>query len=75
MCISKQQVSSLQRWVSGRCWVAFVIFEDVYTPNKAFQNARTNEKRVVENFVSIMEFQLEKTQWKVERDPSAADIY
>ncbi|GLJ24986.1 hypothetical protein SUGI_0478420 [Cryptomeria japonica] len=56
--------------------VAFVIFKDIYTANKALQDARTEKKRPrIGKFVSIMELQLEKSRWKVERAPPAADIY
>lgn len=55
--------------------VAFVIFKDVSTANRALQDIRTEQKRPVGMFVSIMELQLEKSHWKVEIAPPAADIY
>eukprot|EP01018_Ginkgo_biloba_P019401 Gb_36003 [translate_table: standard] len=55
--------------------IAFIVFKDIYTANKALQDARTEQKRPIGKFVSIMELQLEKSHWRVERAPPAADIY
>ncbi|XP_043713527.1 CSC1-like protein At4g35870 [Telopea speciosissima] len=56
--------------------IAFVIFKDVYTANKAVQDFRTEKKkRPIGKFFSIMELQLERNRWKVERAPPATDIY
>ncbi|KAJ6682273.1 hypothetical protein OIU74_020504 [Salix koriyanagi] len=55
--------------------VAFVIFKDVYTANKAVQDFRNEKKRRVGKFSSVLELRLQRNQWKVERAPLAADIY
>ncbi|XP_043711666.1 CSC1-like protein At4g35870 [Telopea speciosissima] len=56
--------------------IAFVIFKDVYTANKAVQDFRIKKKRrPIEKIFSVMELQLERIRWKVERAPPAADIY
>ncbi|XP_051134360.1 CSC1-like protein At4g35870 [Andrographis paniculata] len=55
--------------------VAFVVFKDVYTANKAVKDFR-NEKRLrVGRFFSLEELQLQRNQWKVQRAPLASDIY
>ncbi|KAF6176246.1 hypothetical protein GIB67_023537 [Kingdonia uniflora] len=56
--------------------IAFVIFKDVYTANKAVQDFRTEKKKKpIGKFFSVMELQLGRSKWKVERAPPAADIY
>ncbi|KAJ4963304.1 hypothetical protein NE237_023243 [Protea cynaroides] len=56
--------------------IAFVIFKDVYTANKAVQDYRTEKKKKpTGQFFSVMELKLERSRWKVERAPPAADIY
>ncbi|KAF5454612.1 hypothetical protein F2P56_024263 [Juglans regia] len=55
--------------------VAFVIFKDVYTTNKAVQDFQNEKKRRFGKFFSIMELRLQRNQWKVERAPLATDIY
>ncbi|KAF5193282.1 Csc1-like protein, partial [Thalictrum thalictroides] len=55
--------------------IAFVIFKDVYTANKAVQDFQTEKKRPIGKFFSVMELQLGRTKWKVERAPPATDIY
>uniref|UniRef100_A0A2P2QNF2 CSC1-like protein At4g35870 n=1 Tax=Rhizophora mucronata TaxID=61149 RepID=A0A2P2QNF2_RHIMU len=55
--------------------VAFVVFKDVYTANKAVQDFRCERKRRFGKFFSITELRLQRNQWKVERAPLAADIY
>ncbi|XP_058098309.1 CSC1-like protein At4g35870 [Magnolia sinica] len=55
--------------------IAFVIFKDVYTTNKVVQDLRTEKKRPLRTFFSVMELKLERSRWKVERAPPAADIY
>ncbi|KAA8532018.1 hypothetical protein F0562_006840 [Nyssa sinensis] len=55
--------------------VAFVVFKDVYTANKAIQDFCNEKKRRIGKFFSIMELQLQRNQWKVERAPLATDIY
>ncbi|OAY57598.1 hypothetical protein MANES_02G109700v8 [Manihot esculenta] len=55
--------------------VAFVIFKDVYTANKAVQDFRNEKKRRFGKFFSVMELRLQRNQWKVERAPLATDIY
>ncbi|KAL5982526.1 CSC1-like protein [Asimina triloba] len=54
---------------------AFVIFKDVYTTNKVVQDLRTEKKRPIGRFFSVVELKLERNRWKVERAPPAADIY
>ncbi|XP_052197969.1 CSC1-like protein At4g35870 [Diospyros lotus] len=55
--------------------VAFVVFKDVYTANKAVQDLRYEKKRQIGKFFSVMELHLQRNQWKVERAPLATDIY
>ncbi|KAK8694531.1 hypothetical protein V6N13_072080 [Hibiscus sabdariffa] len=55
--------------------VAFVMFKDVYTANKAVQDFRNEKKRRFGKFFSVMELKLQRNQWKVERAPLATDIY
>ncbi|KAH6836985.1 early-responsive to dehydration stress protein [Perilla frutescens var. hirtella] len=55
--------------------VAFVVFKDVYTANKAVQDFRNEKRKRVGRFFSLMELQLQRNQWKVERAPLASDIY
>ncbi|OMO83428.1 hypothetical protein COLO4_22488 [Corchorus olitorius] len=55
--------------------VAFVMFKDVYTANKAVQDFRNEKKRRFGKFFSVMELRLQRNQWKVERAPLATDIY
>lgn len=55
--------------------VAFVMFKDVYTANKAVQDFRNEKKRRIGKFFSLMELRLERNRWKVERAPLATDIY
>lgn len=55
--------------------VAFVMFKDVYTANKAVQDFRNEKKRRFGKFFSLMELRLQRNQWKVERAPLATDIY
>ncbi|GKA64418.1 CSC1-like protein [Tanacetum coccineum] len=55
--------------------VAFVVFKDVYTANKAVQDFRNEKKKRVGKFFSVMELQLQRNHWKVERAPLASDIY
>ncbi|XP_010266881.1 PREDICTED: CSC1-like protein At4g35870 [Nelumbo nucifera] len=55
--------------------IAFVIFKDVYTANKAVQDFRTEKKRPIGKFFSVMELRLGRSHWKVERAPPATDIY
>ncbi|KAL5557515.1 hypothetical protein UlMin_039751 [Ulmus minor] len=55
--------------------VAFVVFKDVYTANKAVQDFRNEKKRRIGKFFSLMELRLHRNQWKVERAPLATDIY
>ncbi|KAL8194109.1 hypothetical protein R6Q57_026351 [Mikania cordata] len=55
--------------------VAFVVFKDVYTANKAVQDFRTEKQKRIGKFFSVMELQLQRNHWKVERAPLATDIY
>ncbi|EXC35301.1 Transmembrane protein 63C [Morus notabilis] len=55
--------------------VAFVVFKDVYTTNKAVQDFRNDRKRRIGKFFSLVELRLQRNQWKVERAPLATDIY
>ncbi|KAE8668915.1 CSC1-like protein [Hibiscus syriacus] len=55
--------------------VAFVMFKDVYTANKAVQDFQNEKKRRFGKFFSVMELKLQRNQWKVERAPLATDIY
>jgi Calcium-dependent channel, 7TM region, putative phosphate/Cytosolic domain of 10TM putative phosphate transporter/Late exocytosis, associated with Golgi transport len=57
--------------------VAFVVFKDVYSANKAVRDFRTDRRkeRPVGQFFPVMELQLGRSGWKVERAPPASDIY
>ncbi|XP_010541138.1 PREDICTED: CSC1-like protein At4g35870 [Tarenaya hassleriana] len=55
--------------------VAFVVFKDVYTANKAVQDFRIERSRRFGKFFSVTELRLQRNQWKVERAPLATDIY
>ncbi|KAK2656930.1 hypothetical protein Ddye_009982 [Dipteronia dyeriana] len=55
--------------------VAFVMFKDVYTANKAVQDFKNEKKRRIGKFFSLVELRLQRNQWKVERAPLATDIY
>ncbi|XP_010683040.2 CSC1-like protein At4g35870 [Beta vulgaris subsp. vulgaris] len=55
--------------------VAFVVFKDVYTANKAVQDFRMEKRMRIGRFFSLTELQLERNQWRVERAPLASDIY
>ncbi|KAM3757696.1 hypothetical protein ACB098_02G209000 [Castanea mollissima] len=55
--------------------VAFVVFKDVYTANKAVQDFRNERSKRFGKFFSIVELRLHRNQWKVERAPLATDIY
>ncbi|XP_078155640.1 early-responsive to dehydration stress protein (ERD4) [Carex rostrata] len=57
--------------------VAFVVFKDVYAANKAVRDFRTDKRkeRPVGQFFPVMELQLGRSGWKVERAPPATDIY
>ncbi|XP_072957668.1 CSC1-like protein At4g35870 [Typha angustifolia] len=56
--------------------IAFVVFKDVYTANKAVRDFRTEKKKTpIGRFFPVMELQLERSRWRVERAPPASDIY
>ncbi|RYR79049.1 hypothetical protein Ahy_A01g003921 isoform A [Arachis hypogaea] len=55
--------------------VAFVMFRDVYTANKAVQDFQNEKRRRIGKFFSLLELRLRRNQWKVERAPLATDIY
>ncbi|XP_074565500.1 CSC1-like protein At4g35870 isoform X2 [Curcuma longa] len=56
--------------------IAFVVFKDVYTANKAVRDLRSERKRrSIGQFVPVMELQLGRSWWRVERAPPAVDIY
>lgn len=55
--------------------VAFVVFKDVYAANKAVQDFRNEKRKRIGRFFSLIELQLQRNQWKVERAPLASDIY
>ncbi|KAM0938694.1 putative calcium-dependent channel, 7TM region phosphate [Dioscorea sansibarensis] len=56
--------------------IAFVVFKDVYTTNKAVRDFRVErKKKPVGRFFPLMELQLERSRWRVERAPAASDIY
>ncbi|RWW27526.1 hypothetical protein GW17_00008049, partial [Ensete ventricosum] len=56
--------------------IAFIVFKDVYTTNKAVRDLRTERKRrPTGQFVPVMELQLGRNRWRVERAPPAVDIY
>ncbi|XP_076889526.1 hyperosmolality-gated Ca2+ permeable channel 4.1-like [Bidens hawaiensis] len=55
--------------------VAFVVFKDVYTANKALQDFCNERKKRIGKFFSVLELQLQRNHWRVERAPLATDIY
>ncbi|URE07862.1 hypothetical protein MUK42_21532 [Musa troglodytarum] len=56
--------------------IAFIVFKDVYTTNKAVKDLRTERKRRrTGQFFPVMELQLGRNRWRVERAPPAVDIY
>ncbi|KAE9597903.1 hypothetical protein Lal_00029599 [Lupinus albus] len=55
--------------------VAFVMFKDVYTANRAVQDFQNEKRRRIGQFFSLTELRLRRNQWKVERAPLATDIY
>lgn len=56
--------------------IAFVVFKDIYTANKAVKDFRTErKKKPIGQFFPLMELQLERSRWRVERAPPASDIY
>lgn len=55
--------------------VAFVVFKDIYTANKAVQDFQNEKRKRIGKFFSLMELRLNRNQWKVERAPLATDIY
>ncbi|KAK7376152.1 hypothetical protein VNO78_35006 [Psophocarpus tetragonolobus] len=70
--------SELADYKEGRApgaGVAFVMFRDVYTANKAVQDFQNEKRRRIGKFFSVMELRLRRNQWKVERAPLATDIY
>ncbi|KAI3991196.1 hypothetical protein MKX01_022417 [Papaver californicum] len=69
------EVSAYKQGVAQGAGIAFVIFKDVYTTNKAVQDFRSEKKRPTGRFFSVMELQLGRSRWKVERAPPASDVY
>ncbi|KAG1355410.1 CSC1-like protein [Cocos nucifera] len=71
--------SKLSEYREGRAQgagIAFVIFKDVYTTNKAVRDFKSErKKRPIGRFFPLMELQLGRSRWRVERAPPAADIY
>ncbi|CAH2076568.1 unnamed protein product [Thlaspi arvense] len=70
--------SQLAAYKEGRAQgagVAFVMFKDVYTANKAVQDFKNERSRRTGKFFSVTELRLQRNQWKVERAPLATDIY
>ncbi|KAJ4802984.1 ERD (early-responsive to dehydration stress) family protein [Rhynchospora pubera] len=57
--------------------IAFVVFKDVYAANKAVRDFRTERRkeRPAGQLFPVMELQLGRSGWKVERAPPASDIY
>ncbi|KAL6649167.1 hypothetical protein ACP70R_013391 [Stipagrostis hirtigluma subsp. patula] len=71
--------SRLSDYKDGRApgaGIAFVVFKDVYTANKAVRDFRMERKKTpIGRFFPVMELQLERSRWHVERAPQASDIY
>lgn len=71
--------SRLSDYKDGRApgaGIAFVVFKDVYTANKAVRDFRMERKKTpIGRFFPVMELQLERSRWTVERAPPASDIY
>ncbi|XP_057542866.1 CSC1-like protein At4g35870 [Amaranthus tricolor] len=71
----EMQVAEYKEGRGQGAGVAFVIFKDVYTANKAVQDLRVEKRMRIGRFFSLTELQLERNQWRVERAPLATDIY
>lgn len=69
------QVAAYKEGRGPGAGVAFVVFKDVYTANKAVQDFRVEKRMRIGRFFSLTELQLERNQWRVERAPLASDIY
>lgn len=71
--------SKLMEYREGRApgaGIAFVVFRDVYTTNKAVRDFQTERsKQPIGRFFPVTELQLERSRWRVERAPPASDIY
>ncbi|KAG6476515.1 hypothetical protein ZIOFF_065757 [Zingiber officinale] len=71
--------NKLSEYKEGRApgaGIAFVVFKDAYTANKAVRDLRSERKRrSIGQFVPVMELQLGRSRWRVERAPPAVDIY
>uniref|UniRef100_A0A803MBE9 Uncharacterized protein n=1 Tax=Chenopodium quinoa TaxID=63459 RepID=A0A803MBE9_CHEQI len=69
------QVAAYKEGAGPGAGVAFVVFKDVYTANKAVQDFGTEKRMRIGRFFSLTELQLQRSQWRVERAPLATDIY
>ncbi|KAJ3681915.1 hypothetical protein LUZ60_014488 [Juncus effusus] len=75
--VLSSKLSDYQQNRAPGAGIAFVVFKDVYTANKAVKDFRTERKkqRPTGQFFPVMELQLGRSGWKVERAPPASDIY
>lgn len=69
------QVAAYKEGQGPGAGVAFVVFKDVYTANKAVKDFRLEKRMRIGKFFPLTELQLERNQWRVERAPLATDIY
>ncbi|XP_074308459.1 CSC1-like protein At4g35870 [Silene latifolia] len=69
------QVAAYKEGRGPGAGVAFVVFKDVFTANRAVKDFGMEKRMRIGRFFSITELQLERNQWNVERAPLASDIY
>lgn len=74
--VLQNKLSDYKKGRTPGAGIAFVVFKDVYTANKAVRVLRSERKRrSIGQFVPVMELQLGWSRWRVERAPPAVDIY
>ncbi|KAL9241359.1 hypothetical protein vseg_015480 [Gypsophila vaccaria] len=69
------QLSSYKDGTAPGAGVAFLVFKDVYTANRALQDFKMDTRLRFGTFFSLTDLQLHRNQWKIERAPLASDIY
>ncbi|GAB2282880.1 CSC1-like protein At4g35870 [Dionaea muscipula] len=71
----ESEVAAYKEGKAPGAGVAFVVFKDVYTANKAVKDFSMEKRLRIGRFFPLTELQLERNRWKVERAPLATDIY
>ncbi|KAK9713066.1 hypothetical protein RND81_06G000800 [Saponaria officinalis] len=69
------QLASYKDGTAPGAGVAFVVFKDVYTANRALRDFKLDRRMRFGTFFSLTDLQLHRNQWKIERAPLASDIY